>query len=341
MNIRNNYKTQSGLTLLELMIAMVIGIVLLMGTVTMFISNKQSYKVQEEMGRLQENARFAMEMLIRDIRMAGYSGCADDITKINNTLNGGDTNTNLFSMNDAVEGSESAANWQPSNSTHVVADILAGTDGITVRYLDPAGISISEAMPNVSAQLKVTTVGDLQEGDIIALSDCSSADIMEITQIQTASSHLGHNQGNVAAPRVGNATSNLSKSYGEDAEIMRFIARRYFIGDDDKGPALFRVHNGGSAEEIIEGVQNMQILYGEDTNNDFIADIYRIAADVANWENIITVRLALLMRTLDQNFGEERDTRTYDLLGTVVGPFNDNFRRRVFTSTVLIRNRSQ
>lgn len=340
MSTCKNQKYQNGLTLLELMIAMVIGILLLMGTVTMFISNKQSYKVQEEMGRLQENARFATEMLIRDIRMAGYSGCADDILKVVNHVNGGNTDTNLYSMSDAVEGSENAANWLPSNSNHGVASMVAGTDGITVRYLDGAGVTIETPyMVTPSSALHVSVNNGLQQGDIVAVTDCSSTDIFQITSANPdTSGQVTHNTG-TGTP--GNATSNFQKTYGEDASLVRFISRRYFVGNGIRGPALFRIHNTGAQEELIEGVQNMQILYGEDTNNDFIADTYRSAADVADWENVITVRLALLMRTLDPNFGEEPDARTYDLLGTVVGPFNDNFRRRVFTSTVLLRNRSQ
>jgi type IV pilus assembly protein PilW len=296
------------------------------------------------MGRMQENARFAMEMLIRDIRMAGYTGCADDINKVVNHVNGGNTATNLYNMTNPVEGSESAANWQPSNTpvNTLVPPMSAGIDGITVRYLDGATVTIETPyMTTESAALHVSVNNGLNQGDIVAVSDCTSTDIFQITSADPdTSGQVTHNTG-TGTP--GNATGNFQKTYGGDASLVRFIARRYYIGAGDKGPALFRVHNLGAPEEMIEGVQNMQILYGEDTNNDAVADLYRSAdaINAANWDNVINVRVGLLMRTLDANFSEDPDTTVYNMLGVNYGPFNDNFRRRVFTSNVLIRNRSQ
>ena len=84
----------------------------------------------------------------------------------------------------------------------------------------------------------------------------------------------------------------------------------------------------------------MQILYGEDTvNNDMVADIYRNAATVADWDKIVSVRLSLLLRTVDE-YGSEVYQNTHDLLGTTINPPDDRRRRRVFTTTVQIRNRS-
>ena len=69
-------KKQQGLTLIELLIAMLIGTLLILGASSMFIANKRVYKEVDYQGRLAENARFAMEMMIRDLRMAGFIGCA-------------------------------------------------------------------------------------------------------------------------------------------------------------------------------------------------------------------------------------------------------------------------
>ena len=65
----------AGFTLVELMIAMLIGVVLMGGVIQIFASSKQTYRTQDELGRTQENARYAMEVLLKDIRMAGYMGC--------------------------------------------------------------------------------------------------------------------------------------------------------------------------------------------------------------------------------------------------------------------------
>ena len=92
---------QSGLTLIELLIAMLIGTLLILGATSMFIANKRVYKEVDFQGRLAENARFGMEMMIRDLRMAGFMGCAVQ-QGINNRLDvlntdGTQNKTNLLS----------------------------------------------------------------------------------------------------------------------------------------------------------------------------------------------------------------------------------------------------
>jgi type IV pilus assembly protein PilW len=343
--MRNFSTKRQGFSLIELMIAMLLGILLLLSITSMFITNKRVYKEQESMSRLQENARFALETMIWDIRMAGYSGCSHDITDVVNHVNGGNNSQSIFNFSNAVEGSENNANWLPSGSTDQVANMVAGTDAITVSYLNPIGIGIAEAMPQVSAELKVTSVGNLVEGDIIAVSDCDSADIMEITQVQTSSLHLQHNAGG-GAPAPGNATQPLQKKYDTDAQVVSFVSRRYYIGTGAYGgPSLFRTSNGTTPQELIEGVEQMQILYGVDTDSDKIADTYLTATNVPSWSNVVSVRLSLLFRTVEQNFQIDPDTKTYALLGggtggATVGPVKDYNRRRVFTTTIQIRNRT-
>ena len=345
----HKFSHSKGLSLIELMIAMVIGLLLLTGTASMFISNKRIYKEQDEMGRIQENARFAMQMLIEDIRMAGYAGCSEDIDEITNHLNDLSANPSLqFSnavegVNEADSGTPANSQWQPSNSEEGVSAMVDGTDAISIRYVDPSGIRLSEAMPKVSAELKVTTTGDLAIGDIVALSDCDAADIFQLTQVQVSSSHLQHNAGKGGGlPSPGNLTKPLSKKYGEGAEIVRFISRRYYIGTGTNGsPSLFRMENGGTAVELIEGVENMEILYGEDTlNNDTIPDTYVHAGSVSNWDNVVSVRVSLLFRTIDDNASNAPNTSTYSMLDTTFDPTDDRRRRRVVTNTVQIRNRS-
>lgn len=342
-----NFRTKhAGLTMIELMIAMLLGILLMLSITAMFITNSRVYKEQESMSRVQENARFALETMIWDIRMAGYTGCADDVNEVVNHVEGADDDDSIFNFANAVEGSESKANWQPSGSADQVANMVAGTDAISVSYLDPLNISISEPMPNVSAELKVTSVGNLQEGDIIAVSDCDSADIMQLTEVQESSLHLQHNSG-APPPAPGNATKDLQKKYDTDAQIVSFVSRRYFIGNGAYGgPSLFRTHNGTTPQELIEGVEQMQLLYGQDTDGDKIADTYLDAASITDWGNVISVRLSLLFRTVKENFQIDPDSKTYNLLGgtgnggVTVGPVNDHNRRRVFTTTIQIRNRS-
>ena len=363
-NSNSKRPSQAGFTIVELMIAATLGLLILAGAISMLVSNKRIYTEQDEMGRLQENARFALDLLIRDIRMAGYAGCAGDVNNVVNHLNGADTASNIHAFV-AVEGSEgngTVGNWQPSGSSDQNADMLPFSDGITTRYLTPIGIHIVEPfMVRSAAAIHVTTDHGIESGDIVSITDCSSADVVQVTgnpsnpncacspSCTTAESTsnsckatFNHNSG---SGFPGNVFKDLSKTYGADATIMRFYAARYFIGNVDGSPMLRRMtgvsNTDGTAlvDDLVDGVENMQVLYGEDTvGGDMIADTYVDADTVGNWDNVVSVRLALLMRTVTE-YGTQTDASTYDLLGVNINPTDDRRRRRVFTVTVQIRNR--
>ena len=109
-------RRQAGLSLIELMVSIVIGLFLLAGTISIFISNKQSYYAQDDSSRVQETGRFAMDMILRDIRMAGYFGCMDSMSDVHNVLNASGVQGNLLNTNRAVEGlDESSGKWLPYN----------------------------------------------------------------------------------------------------------------------------------------------------------------------------------------------------------------------------------
>jgi type IV pilus assembly protein PilW len=353
MKLKNTrYNKNKGMSLIELLIAMLIGSLMMVGVVTLFSSNKRIYKEQNSMGRLQENARFAIEILIKDIRMAGYAGCADSISSVTNNLNNSTNDDNLYNFENAIEGSESKANWQPSNSNDQVASIAANTDAITIRYMQPSGITIDNPYsPPTSSSLFVNDGSTLSDGDIVAITDCSDADIFQITNDPSNNptppkDTVVHNAG--AQPTgPGNAGGGISKTYGADAQFLVMVNRRYYIADADGDgiSGLYRIENTETVgTEMIEGVERMEILYGEDTNLDTVADRYVDAATVGatNWDNVVSVQIALLFMTVDQDFTGDENTNTYTLLNSAAydpNP-NDYRRRRIVSNTVQIRNRS-
>ena len=354
------HKKQSGFTLIELMIAMVIGLILMLGAVGLLISNNRIYTEQTSMARLQENARFAIEIIIKDIRMAGYAGCAATISNVNNNVNNTDPTSaadddNLLTFKDAIEGSESAAAFVPSGAAVPTNPApVAGTDGFGLRFLAPSGVTLDNPyLPPTAATTKVNDNTILSIGDVVAMTDCADVDIFQITNLNSSFSQVTHNSG-TGTP--GNSQSGLSKTYGEDSQLLMLISRRYYIGNNADGvPSLYRYHraqdrddsdsDGDSTEiiehsqELIEGVENMQLLYGEDTGTDRVADTYVNAAGVTDWEDVVSVRLALLFRTIKANRAIDINTRVYDLLGTNTTAANDYLQRRVVNATVQLRNR--
>ncbi|MEJ1464680.1 MAG: PilW family protein [Candidatus Sedimenticola sp. (ex Thyasira tokunagai)] len=345
MRIQQN--DECGFSLVELMVAMVISLILIGAAGTTYITSKKSYNHQEDLGRIQENARFALEFIKYDIRMAGYYGCADDPSSVTNHVNGGsgtlfDTSNSLRGINNAT----AVSTWSPDSGALGVSDIRLGTDAITISYLGSGEITISTPyMPQKSAALHTAAGNALKQGDIVAVTDCYSTDIFQISNANPDSSGtVDHNTGGSTSP--GNATKPLSKTYEGDAFIRAYRAVRYYIRSDaGGGPALMRqslTNTAGSvaaaAEELVEGIEDMQILYGEDTSGSSEPDIYRDAGSVVDWDRVRSVRISLLSSSINE-YGLEKDTQTYTLLDTTFDDSSDERRRRrVFTTTVLARN---
>ena len=164
----------------------------------------------------------------------------------------------------------------------------------------------------------------------------------------------------------GNNVNTLSKPYtvaiqgdctASPVDIHIFRARRYFIANDlDGNPGLYRqtfdinsdmipVNNVPMefAERLIDGVENMQILYGEDTNGNRVPNAYQTAINVVNWANVVSVKIAVLFATPDEDFSAPLNPDTYTLLDVAgIDPtpaVDDRRRRKVVEATISLRNR--
>ena len=396
-----------GLTLIEILVALVIGLLLIGGAFSLFINNKRVFNENQQTGRLQESARIAIELLTNDIRRAGFIGCHHDITQVTNTINTTHASYDaLFAISNvnasfAIEGlvsGTSTAVWQPSGINESatgtgIGQRIAGADAITIRYLsgefwdvvrdnDPNSGTVQGFMAATNSPLVVSTVdghpniGDrannLVRGELVAVSDCTSTHLFQIGSgcasaesvavIPTCTSADGLVGVTGAQIVPGNNPADLGRVYAENARVRRYIAARYYIANGSYGgPSLFRqtIRNStvdaagnplanptlvAQAQELVEGIENMQILYGVDDVggvHDGVPDNYLAANAVAlaNWGDVVSVRIALLLRSIDQNFADNPDEEKYDLLGTIMDPANLKVRRRVFTTTIQIKNR--
>ena len=132
--------TQSGLTLIELLIAMTLGILLTFGVTEIYINSKQTYRSQDGLARMQENARFALDFIARDVRSSGYVGCSNIKTITPNII----TTTPIiadYTMDTALTGHQNLGgqNWTPSlpsgvNSVVDDTDVITTISGGPVSY---------------------------------------------------------------------------------------------------------------------------------------------------------------------------------------------------------------
>lgn len=162
---------------------------------------------------------------------------------------------------------------------------------------------------------------------------------------------------------VGQASDTLTLSFhgagAGDASVVDCLGRSFdqnvtvvntfTIAPGANGsPALFCTSGGGLptlTAEVVADVDNMQVLYGEDTDaglsQDWIPNKFVPLTGVANLNNILAVRVALLFSTNHPSTRTDSDTATYDLNGVVLGPFNDRQIRRVVVWNINVRNRSR
>lgn len=326
-------KEQLGVTLVEILIAMVIGLFLVGGVLQILSSSRQTYRVHEATARMQESGRMALEVISRDIRMADFWGCASDLLNVVNSLDNSGAGYIDFGAGglDGTEGTAGAA------------------DSLVLRGGFRSGLDIQPPYgPQASANINIAPGTDLEQGDIMFISDCTNADIFQISNANPgASGTVVHNTGGATVPGNYNASDPgcpganahcLSKIYGADATVFRAQEIIYTIGTGSEGePALFR--NGA---EYLDGVEDFQVLYGEDTDAPAtagfgVANYYVPANQVTDMNNVISVRFAVVTRSQKDNLTGGA-TQSYVVLGTSRSA-PDLRLRQTYMSTVKIRNR--
>lgn len=341
------FERQRGFSLVELMVAMTIGFIVLAGVGYLYLESRQAFRSMDNLSRMQESARYALEIMSRDIRMAGYRGCASSSGAFHNTLNKGTESAYNFGL--PINGYDAAgAGWSPALPSDAGGlsglSILAGTDAIILRSAFGGGTTVTAQPGNSSADLKVTTPNDLAIDDVVMVTNCVASTVFQITNMNVngAGQNVVHNVG-TGSP--GNSTKDLVENYSSSGgEIIKMQSKSYFIRTGASGrPALWQFDNykaagGDNPAEIAEGVENMQIQYGIDANADGVVESYSAGNAVADWNQVAAVRISLLVAGNDDNVASSKQKYTYD--GALVTA-TDQRLRQVFTTTVSVRNKTQ
>lgn len=329
---------QNGITMIEVMVAMALSLIILAGVMHIFINNKQTYRVQEAFARLQESGRFATHFITKDLRMAGYAGCGSKIADPKNRTDyyppptGDGVEDVVGDFNGSgIEGYQSGD--LPLQLTDAItlssADVVPGTDIVRIKRATSTGVRLKGNMSAVNANIQLdaaTAAGQFQDNDYLFISDCEAADIFVANNISVSGTTT-----TIAHPESVNKGNFLSKPYQEDAEVYKFISTTYYLGYNNAGEvALFRQTLGNAAtmnvEELVEGVEDMHLLYGEDSNGNGTPNRYVDSATVGNWNNIVSVRIELTVRSLE------------DHLAAKLTAYGDHKLRRTFTTSIAIRN---
>lgn len=322
---------QAGLSLVELMIAVTLSLILSLGIIQIFSSSKQTSRVQNALARLQENARFALDILSRDIRMAGQLGCnsnAHVTDSSNGNLGPFSNGIRGYDYNEATDDIKLTADGSLNN-------VIDGTDVIMVIAAGTNAVSADSTTSAVTAG-SIAPIADIEEGDPAIVSDCETADLF-IAGARAPNSNI--------LPVKG---ATLSKTYSDNAEIAKLDYTAYYLRADDGVRNLYRSYvnnfNGNAGvrtEALLAGVEDIQILYGQDINGDGSSiryvdvDDLDPAAAVPDMSNVISVRIHLLLATTEDNLAPQ--PQQYWFMGDL-NTAADRRLYRSFTTTIQLRN---
>lgn len=391
--MRNNHQglssKQGGLSVIELMVALVLGLLVVGAVIQLFIGSKATHLSNEALARVQENGRFSVELLKQEFRDVGSNGFCAAKMEIRNHLRQdcpgftdmvfdsrlafvgwdfdgtgrGETYT-VDEESDLVPSDGGLDQWTSRNDAATedlsgagVAEIF---DGRIVPGTDVVIVRRPEVVPDVTANgntpvnaANINLDGDhgLDQYSIVLVSNCATgADMFQLGNNPNASA-LGAGGGSCTNPGPGNDSMNWSTAYDESMQVFRVVVNGYYIGyNEDRGePGLYRVRLGnglaGNAvhEELVEGVENLQVLYGYSLPADQGGDGQTVnfwlpADEVPNWELVIGARLAMIVRSRE-SMGGGAHQRTFDLASLAYSHPEDGRLRQPFFASISLRNR--
>lgn len=341
-----------GFSLVELMIALAIGLSLLLVISYAYVGSKQTFRLQDTLSRMQENARFVFETMGYDVRMAGFTGCGNTATATNTLNNSTDWDKNILTT--PLVGYEGGVSTFPEG---VAGSVLRG-DSLTILRGDGSDYTIASHTPT-AASIQLTANHDIKQGEILIVTDCQHTAVFQMTNVNNNNTIAVVDHGSGGSTSPGNCTKGLGHpllcttngteyTFSPGSKILRMSAANYHIRNNANGePALYRTRlaantSGNSVrlnEELAEGIEDMQITYGVDTINTppKAADQYVTANAVADWSKVLSVRISLLLASVGTD-AYTTEPQQYLYNGTTTTP-TDRRLRKVFDTTIAVRNR--
>ncbi|MBB3813762.1 type IV pilus assembly protein PilW [Xanthomonas arboricola] len=374
-----------GFSLIELMIALVIGLVLLLGVIQIFSASRTAAQLSEGASRAQENGRFALDYLARDIRMAGHFGCVNDQAQF--VKGEGDPRVNLsattgsgspldFSVSiqgyeapgtapkDQITIGENASPLVglPASIQNLNPAPRPGSDIIVLRYLSAEGVpatAIAAAGSNSTLTMDTTRWARLTDDGVAAptlfgIADCAHADVFAGT---TTAGSVTASGVNLSGRYVVQPTGQTMVYRGES--LVYYVANSPDTGE----PALRRARAGSNgvyiSEELVEGIESLQFLYGLDTTQAIATQTppvgniteQRVASGVSmgtdaaaanQWRRVGQVQVGILARSPTAAAASTQvEASRLGVLGVTVVPptTNDGRYRASYELSIALRNR--
>ena len=330
-------RTQQGITLIELMIALVIGLLATGAMLKVYVDSSRLYRFNEGLARIQENGRFATEFIRRDARMAGFWGCNHEAT-LTNRIKTSVLDYPRYELS-GITGTSGSESNDPDTITFSGAGRSVG--------------KVKNDMPSTTASgrdFRVISTETINTGDALLISDCDMTDIFYVTKARGR-----NNKRKLWHKHTKNTPNSFSKAYAAGSTLYRVQQTTFCIaeGADPAQPSLRQLVNPTSSQtcqdhgdELVEGIENMQVWFGEDTDadsegagGDGTANRYA-PPDTGDldMDRVVSVRISLLARSLNNNLTTELSP--YYFVDQKIIP-TDKRLRKVFTTTITLRNKTE
>jgi type IV pilus assembly protein PilW len=322
---------------------MVIGLFLIFGAVTIYQQSRSTFRTSEALARLQEVGRLAMDVIESDLRMGNYWGLHNRAEYILNRAADGATLPASFS-----EAQGAAIDVCGGDGSNWAIDLDRYLDGENNGY----GLECEEFGGDGTASPDADTV-------VIRRASEAQPATLEAGRVYLQTSRL---QGALFVPTTGCVGVNpalvanagcVPAGYAPPgAQTRQLLVHAYYVSTQstlrDDVPALRRKTFGNvdaatpeeaiTDDEIVPGIEDLQIRLGVDTNGDTNIDEYRNPGDVAATEAVISATIWLRIRAEDIEVGHvDGNSYQYADMAAAVVP-NDNYRRILVSKTILLRN---
>lgn len=352
----------AGYSLIELMVTMLIGLIILNGVFQIVIASKRSSIDHQEISYIQENARFALDIISRDVRMAGYLGCANRNTQQVNVIT---HDVMGFIGTAGIVGFDHESGTQkfPTQYRALVKD---KTDSLMIRRGEYEQEFLVRAQNPSTQTISLWSNHSFDKDQPLAMVDasCRFSALFTAASLPAATEISHQTSGNNCSATLrgqytcqqcseGSCPNQLvHASYPAGSRVMPLISNAYFIGESTLlpgAPALKRqtlsVVAGAlttETEELATGIENIQLQYGVDINNDGQISEYRSAhqmdingdgtIDNSDWQSVRTVKIELLLVSQSPAFTEPQTVKFAGI------DYTGLFMRQVVSSTITIRN---
>lgn len=305
---------QSGFSIIELMVALALSVVLAVGAITIASNTSTGFKHTDARARIQENARFALELLAHDLRQTGFFGCSQ----------GSPLNEDMI---ESVDGDGDTS------------------DAITVRFSDSSGAMFDVPTPPIAGETEIdlfytgtldpVPVEDLfQEDQKVTVADCGNVEWATIAS-------MDGNTLTLDAP--------IETTFNPITQVRLLGSYAYRVTEraEDSVPILVRSVNGGAEQEMVEGVEFLRFLYGIDSDSDRVPDEFRSSAALGAGESITSIKIGLILRSVSNEstvddaggqLGVKTSGGEMDILDKTVDLPDVRGSRQTFTTAVMVRN---